>query len=65
MFGSQDRALQWALILIIMKCNKCKFFEVIPMFHIYGNMTNCNHPDSKLDPETSKEEELNNCIYYE
>lgn len=48
-----------------MKCDNCKFLEVIPMFHIYGTMANCEHPDSKLDPETSKEEELNGCLLFE
>lgn len=47
-----------------MKCSNCKFLEIIPLYHVFGKIANCSHPDSKLDPETSKEEDLNNCTNY-
>ena len=48
-----------------MKCDNCKYLELVQLYHLFGAMANCEHPDSKLDPETSKVEELNNCLLFE
>lgn len=47
------------------RCSYCKYLELIPLFHVFGVVANCEHPESKMDPETTPDAELENCELFE